>query len=89
MDQQTNTILGLVMAVIMAVVSWVIISSRQRQLDDPNDESVVYFEQITNICALQHNGKYLLRILRQSGNLHKDDQVFSSHELALKAAISW
>jgi hypothetical protein len=27
-------------------------------------------------------------VLRQSGNLQKDDQVFDTHEAAIKAAIS-
>ncbi|WP_299493143.1 hypothetical protein [uncultured Shewanella sp.] len=88
MDQQTNIIIGLIIAVIMAIVSWIIISSRQRQLDDPNDNSVVYFEQLNDICSLQSGGKYLLRVLRQSGNLQKEDQIYSSSESAIKAAIS-
>ncbi|MCP8689862.1 hypothetical protein [Marinobacterium sedimentorum] len=88
MDQKTNTIIGLIIAVAMAIVTWVTITSRQRQLDDPNDDSVVYFDQLIDVCKLQSGGKYILRVLRQSGNLQKDDQVFSSYESAIKSAIS-
>ncbi|MET1257189.1 hypothetical protein [Aliikangiella maris] len=88
MNQQTNTIVGLIIAVAMAIVSWVTIYSRQRQLDDPSDDSVVYFYQLIDVCKLQPSGKYLLRVLRQRGNLQKDDQIFSSYESAIKAAVS-
>ncbi len=86
--QQTNTVLGLVIALIMGIVTWATISKREEQLDDPDDDSVVYLDQILEMCSLQHDGKYLLRVLRQSGNLQKDDQIFDSHEAAIKNAIS-
>lgn len=86
--QQINTVLGLVIALIMGIVTWATISKREEQLDDPDDDSVVYLDQILEMCLLQHNGKYLLRVLRQSGNLQKDDQIFDSHEAAIKNAIS-
>ncbi len=86
--QQTNMVLGLVIALIMGIVTWATISKREEQLDDPDDDSVVYLDQILEMCSLQHNGKYLLRVLRQSGNLQKDDQIFDSHEAAIKNAIS-
>ena len=88
MDEQTNTILGLVLGVIMMIITWATISKRERQLDDPNDDSVVYLDQITNTSKLQSGGEYLLRVLRQSGNLQKDDQIFSSKESAIKTAAS-
>jgi len=86
--QQANTILGLIIALIMGIVTWATISKREEQLDDPDDDSVVYLDQILDMCSLQHNGKYLLRVLRQSGNLQKDDQIFDSHEAAIKNAIT-
>lgn len=86
--QQTNTVLGLVIALIMGIVTWATISKREEQLDDPDDDSIVYLDQILEMCSLQHDGKYLLRVLRQSGNLQKDDQIFDSHEAAIKNAIS-
>lgn len=88
MDEQTNTIVGLIVGVIMAIITWATISKREQQLDDPNDDSVVYLDQLVAISTLQSGGNYLLRVLRQSGNLQKDDQVFDTHEAAIKAAIS-
>jgi|TARA_R110002012_G_scaffold281357_2_gene470394 hypothetical protein len=88
MDEQTNTILGLVLGVIMIIITWATISKRERQLDNPNDDSVVYLDQLTDTSKLQSGGEYLLRVLRQSGHLQKDDQTFSSKESAIKAAVS-
>jgi hypothetical protein len=88
MDEQTNTIVGLILGVIMVIITWVTISKREQQLDDPDDDSVVYLDQLIATSILQRGGKYLLRVLRQSGNLQKDDQVFDTYEAAIKAAIS-
>ncbi|NDW15474.1 hypothetical protein GTQ48_08070 [Alteromonas genovensis] len=88
MDEQTNTIVGLIFGVIMIIVTWITISKREQQLDEPDDDSVVYLEQLTATSTLQNGGKYLLRIVRQSGNLQKDDQVFDSSDAAIKVAIS-
>ena len=88
MDEQTNTVLGLILAVIMGIITWATISKREQQLDDPDDNSVLYLDQLIEKSCLQPNGKYLLRVLRQSGNLQKDDQVFGSHEAAIKNAIT-
>ncbi|MGY0564450.1 MAG: hypothetical protein ACW7DQ_13335 [Paraglaciecola chathamensis] len=88
MDEQTNTIVGLILSVIMAIITWATIFKREQHLDDPNDDSVVYLDQLVATSTLQCGGKYLLRVLRQSGNLQKDDQVFDTHEAAIKAAIS-
>ncbi|WP_348733933.1 hypothetical protein [Rheinheimera texasensis] len=88
MDEQTNTIVGLILAVIMGIITWVTISKRERQLDDPNDDSVVYLDQLIATSTLQRGGKYLLRVFRQSGNLQKDDQVFDTYEAAIQTAIS-
>ncbi|MGO4894762.1 hypothetical protein [Flavobacterium sp. W21_SRS_FM6] len=88
MDEQTNTIVGLTLAVIMAVIARAVISKQERQLDDPNDDSVVNLDQLIATATLQSGGKYLLRVIRQSGNLQKDDQVYDSYEAAITAAIS-
>ncbi len=88
MDEQTNTIVGLIFGVIMVLITWAITSKRERQLDDPNDDSVVYLNQLIKTSTLQRGGTYLLRVLRQSGNLQKDDQVFDTHEAAIKAATT-
>ncbi|WP_338353036.1 hypothetical protein [Thalassolituus oleivorans] len=88
MDGQANTVVGLILALIMGAITWATISKRERQLDDPNDSSVVYLDQLAISTILQGDGKYLLRVLRQSGNLQKDDQVFDSQDAAIKAAIS-
>ncbi len=72
----------------MILITFAVSSSRERQLDDTNDDSVVYLDKLEEVFTLQENGKYLVRILRQSGNLQKDDQVFDCPRKALKTAIS-
>ncbi|WP_434931020.1 hypothetical protein ACRWQM_01540 [Shewanella sp. HL-SH5] len=81
-------VLSLIACVIMALITFIISSSRERQLDDPNDTSVVYLDKLQELSNLQDNGKYLLRIIRQSGNLQKDDQILDCPNKAIKAAIS-
>lgn len=88
MDAQTNQVVGLIVALVMAGISWIIIARRERQLDDPNDKSVVHLHQLTEISMLQVGGKYLLRTIRQSGNLYKDDQIFDCHLEAINAAAT-
>lgn len=70
------------------VVSLVVLVLQQQKLDDPNNTEVVYLDQLSGLCNLTKPGKYMLRTLRQSGNLQKDDQIYNSLESALKAGIS-
>lgn len=86
--QQLNTVIGLIGGAILFGFTVALISKRERQLDDPDDDSVVYLDQLKDTSSLQHGGKYLVRILRQSGNLQKDDQIFESPEKAIGAAIT-
>jgi hypothetical protein len=80
--------LTIIAGVIMILITFAVSSSRERQLDDPNDDSVVYLDKLEEVSTLQENGKYLVRILRQSGNLQKDDQTFDCPNKAIKTAIS-
>lgn len=80
--------LTILAGVVMILITFAVSSSKQRQLDDPNDDSVVYLDKLEEVSTLQENGKYLVRILRQSGNLQKDDQIFDSPNKAIKTAIS-
>ena len=80
--------LTIIAGVIMILITFAVSSSREKQLDDPNDDSVVYLDKLEEVSTLQENGKYLVRILRQSGNLQKDDQIFDSPNQAIKTAAS-
>ncbi|RQW61437.1 hypothetical protein [Vibrio viridaestus] len=85
---QINQVVGYVGAIVLAGISMAVVFRREKQLDDPDDDSVVYLEQLLKVTNLHTEGKYLVRILRQSGNLQKEDQIFYSPEAAIKAAIA-
>ncbi|MBD3667197.1 MAG: hypothetical protein HUJ16_04520 [Kangiella sp.] len=85
---EPDQIIGLVGGVILIIISWVVTSKRERQLDDPDDDSVIYLDELKNKAKLQKGGKYLVRVLRQSGNLQKADQTLPSAEQAIGKVIS-
>ncbi|WP_130203235.1 hypothetical protein [Pseudidiomarina tainanensis] len=72
----------------MIAIGWLSYASKLRALDDPNDDSVLALDELVGKSKLESGGEYLVRIHRQSGNLQKDDQLFSSPEAAIKAAVS-
>ena len=49
-----------------------------QKLDDPNDTSVVYLDQIASVAKLKTASAFGLRIYRQSGYLQQDDREFSA-----------
>lgn len=80
--------LTIIAGVIMILITFSVSSNRERKLDDPDDDSVVYLDKLEEVSSLQDNGKYLVKILRQSGNLQKDDQIFDCPSKAIKTAIT-
>jgi hypothetical protein len=62
--------------------------AQTRRLEDPDDKSVVYLDEIVGISSLQEGGQYQVRIVRQSGNLQQEDRIFDDKEKAIKAAVS-
>ena len=82
-----EVVFTIIAGVIMILITFTVSSSREKQPDDPNDDSVVYLDQLEEVSTLQENGKYLLRILRQSCNLQKDDQILDCPYKAIKKAI--
>ncbi len=81
-------LLGIVGLAIVIIFSFISSSNKQKALEDSSDDSVLYLDELQSKCNLQSGGKYLLRIYRQSGNLHKDDQQFNSPEQAVRAAVT-
>lgn len=85
---ETEKLIGIIIALIMAGISWAVITKREEQFDDPNDDCVVHLDELEGVCTLQSSGKYLVRTLRQSGNLQKDDKTFGDQYAAIKFAVS-
>jgi len=81
-------VITIILGVILILITCAVSAGKEKQLDDPDDDSVVYLDQLESTSNLQLGGKYLVRILRQSGNLQKEDQYFNSPTLAIKTAIT-
>lgn len=73
MDEQTNTVVGLMFTVVMGAITWITIFKCVRTLNNPSDNTTLYLEPLSELSVLHHEGKYQLRALRQSSNLKKDD----------------
>ncbi|GGE95044.1 hypothetical protein [Kangiella profundi] len=50
---EPDQIIGLVGGVILIIISLVVTSKRERQLDDPDDDSVIYLDELKNKAKLQ------------------------------------
>ena len=74
----------IVLVVAGAVKVWV----QERQLKDPDDKSVVYLDEVAQISALNEDGPFLVRTLRQSGNEHQADRIAATAGEAIKCAVS-
>jgi len=61
---------------------------QQRKLEDPEDATVVELENLSLVCKLRQYDQYLLRTIRQSGNLQKDDFEYYSPQEAVRAAVA-
>ncbi|MGX9416572.1 hypothetical protein ACWU4D_04375 [Vibrio sp. WJH972] len=85
---QDNVVWVILIGLVLVVVSWIARSENEKKLSDPNDNTVIDLDDLTHVSTLQPNGKYLVRLLRQSGNLQKEDQIFDSHIGAIKAAVT-
>lgn len=86
--KEAEILIAIVVGLILIVSIIISTANKQKALEDPNDDSVVYLDGLIAKSNLQHGGEYLLRIYRQSGNLQKDDQLFDSPTQAIKAAVS-
>ncbi|WP_347331424.1 hypothetical protein [Marinimicrobium locisalis] len=85
---EAETIIGVLLMGVLIVGVFIVILNQQQKLDDPNSTEVVYLDQLSEVCGLNDSGNFRARIFRQSGNLQKDDQIFTSVEAAIKSVTS-
>jgi hypothetical protein len=71
----------------LLVVSILIILAKDRQLKDPEDQTVVSIEQLQDVCLLGE-GSVAVVLIRQSGGVYRDLGTFSDSNLALMAVKS-
>lgn len=73
-----DQILGIILLVGVIVIAFFKMTFDAQKLDDPNDTSVVYLDQIASVAKLKVASAFGLRIYRQSGYLQQDDREFSA-----------
>ncbi|WP_404366780.1 hypothetical protein [Marinobacter sp.] len=83
-----EAIIGFLLMGALVIGVFVVMLNQQQKLDDPNNTEVVYLDQLPQVCGLAEPGKFRVKIFRQSGNLQKDDQFFTSVGDAIKTATS-
>ena len=79
---------GIAILVVLFIAQLIAMAWQQKKLDDPNDPSVLHFAQLETVSLLGGPGLFLVRTLRQSGNLQQSDRVFQTPQAAIAAAVS-
>lgn len=72
----------------MLLVSWWAMGESHKRLDDPNDDRMLYLDQLPGKLALAPFGAYRVTILRQSGNVHAEHIVTGTAQEALAVAMA-
>ena len=88
MSKMEVEILGFFLLVVFVVFTWFYVYANQKSLNDPNDDSVLYTNEIINKAQLDPIGLYSLFIYRQSGGLYKEEKVCKYSHEALHEAVS-
>lgn len=58
--------------VIVVVIGAIAAANAEQALDDPNDTSRVFLDQVTELALLSGAGPFRVSIFRQSGNVHAE-----------------
>ena len=74
-DEATN-IIGFVLLAILIGASLIAMLGREQQLYDPEDQTVVWLDQVISASTLEPSKAFSLQILRQSGNEQQPERIF-------------
>jgi len=80
-------VIGLTFMLIFA--GYLATQSSIEALDDPNDTSRVYLDQLPHLAMLADTGVYRILILRQSGNIHAEYEAAGASEAIAKAVSTF
>lgn len=80
-------VIGYGLLAVMLIGSAIAVSQAGARLDDPNDRDAIYLEQLPAVALLSGTGRFAIRVLRQSGNLHAKHEAASAAE-AIDAAMT-
>ena len=86
MENEYQNALTIIAVLVLGAIGLVALIIRQKQLDDPNDDSVVYLSQLQDVVKLGTPGIYRVITYRQSGNIHKEHGDFANLNKALRVA---
>ena len=86
MDTEGIIVTILFMALVIGCL--IVAYNQDQKLKDPTDTEVVFTDQLREIAMLTGTLQYLVRIIRQSGNLQQDDKIFELAEQAVTSAVS-
>lgn len=81
-------VIGYVLVGLLMLVILVAYTQAQERLENPADTSVVYLEQLPSVANLTGEGHWLVRIIRQSGNVHSEHEVTGGASAALGVALT-
>lgn len=84
MEQDSLVILAIVVfgVIVFAAIFW-----SQEKLDDPNNETFIYIEQIQDVWKLLPEADYDPVVWRQSGEIHSHSEFTMSREDALEYVL--
>ena len=84
MEQDALVILAIVVfgVIVFAAIFW-----SQEKLDDPNNETFIYIDQIHDIWKLLPEADYDPVVWRQSGEIHSHSEFTMSREDALEYVL--
>ncbi|HHT7764493.1 hypothetical protein NMW45_07575 [Pasteurella multocida] len=81
-------IMNVLLIVLFSVIVICFLLFQESRLKDPNNHSVIYSEQIQELCCLDKIGSYKIDFIRQSGNEYKESVLVDDFELAIKTVLS-
>ena len=84
MEQDALVILAIIVfgVIVFAAIFW-----SQEKLDDPNNETFIYIDQIQDIWKLLPEADYDPVVWRQSGEIHSHSEFTMSREDALEYVL--
>jgi hypothetical protein len=84
MEQDSLVILAIVVfgVIVFAAIFW-----SQEKLDDPNNKTFIYIEQIQDVWKLLPEADYDPVVWRQSGEIHSHSEFTMSREDALEYVL--
>jgi hypothetical protein len=81
-------IVGFILIAVMLLGGFIAMNHAQEQLDDPDNTSVIYLEQLPTVARRTGNALWLVSIYRQSGNVHSEREVNGDASEAIKTAMA-